>query len=42
MLGFDKILNDYSESESYNQAFIYSLSNALTNNQNDSLNSQEL
>ena len=39
MLGFDNILNDYSASESYNQAFIYSLSDALTNNQDDKITS---
>jgi len=37
MLGFENILNDYSASESYNQAFIYSLSDAITNNQIDKI-----
>ena len=37
IIGFDNILNDYSKSESYNQAFIYSLSNALDNNNFDKI-----
>jgi len=34
LIGFNNILNDYSKSESYNQALIYVLSDALDNNNN--------
>tara|TARA_B100000686_G_C16524333_1_gene828906 strand:- start:258 stop:902 length:645 start_codon:yes stop_codon:yes gene_type:complete len=35
ILNFDKILSEFSKSESYNQALIYSLNNALEENDNE-------
>ena len=35
IINFDKMLNDYSKSESYNQALIFSLNDAIENNNND-------
>jgi len=37
LIGFDNMFNDYSSSESYNQAFIYKLSNAMDNNDTEKI-----
>ena len=37
LLNFKKILNDYSSSESYNQAYIYTLNDAVENNDLDKI-----